>query len=84
MIDRYYVQMKCNLPTWSENMDMNAKVTDSAFAIYSEPHNGISDVSVRRMGGCIDTVLVSTIRPLTDDEMQAVFEMVAKMVGGTP
>lgn len=84
MSDRYYVQMKCNHPTWSENMDMNAKVTDSAFAFYSEPHNGISDVSVRRMGGGIGSVLVSTIRPLTDDEMQAVFELVAKMVGVTP
>lgn len=84
MSDRYYAQMKCNLPTWSENMDMNAKVTDSAFAFYSEPHNGISDVSVRRMGGCIDSVLISTIRPLTDDEMQAVFELVANFVGVTP
>lgn len=84
MSDRYYVQMKCRKPTWSENMDMNAKVTDIAVEFYSEPHNGISDVSVRRMGGCIDSLLVNTIRPLTDDEMQEVFEMIAKMVAVTP
>ena len=83
MSDRYYVQMKCRKPTWSENMDMNAKVTDIAVEFYSEPHNGVSDVSVRRIGGGIDSVLISTIRPLTDDEMQAVFEMVARFVGVT-
>lgn len=85
MSDRYYVQMRCDLPPiLSENMDMNAKIKDSAWAFYTEPHNGISDVNVRRIGGGIDSVLISTIRPLTDDEMQAVFEMVAKMVGVTP
>ena len=81
MSDRYYVQMKCRKPTWSENMDMNAKVTDIAVEFYSEPHNGISDVSVRRICGGIGSVLISTIRPLTDEEMQTVFAMVAKMVG---
>ena len=58
-------------------------MNDSTWAFYTEPYNGISDVNVRRMGGGINTVLVSTIRPLTDDEMQAVFEMVAKMVAVT-
>ena len=81
MSDRYYAQMQCDPIKWSANMDMNAKVKDSAFAFCTEPHNGISDVSVRRIGGGIDSVLISTIRPLTDEEMQAVFEMVAKMVG---
>lgn len=56
----------------------------SVWAYQTALHDGITDVCVRRMGGCIDSVMISTSRALTDEEMKAVFELVANFVGVTP
>ena len=72
-----YIEVKAPIH-WSKDIDENAKTDGTTLRIYTEPHNGNSDVTMFRVGGYANFVVaISTKRQLQDGEMRKVFELVA-------